>query len=147
MCIQIQRQTHLPHFPGQAEGNREYGHLCSSDPGSCGPTSYTAQPHTQVSYPYMTQPMCSEHKHRVHCQPVGNGHTLPVHSREVGSRWQKHTAHLQLFVELTPVRRQHASLVPRHIKWQHGGEILCTSQFLGPSSESHFSHDTTLCVL
>lgn len=38
----------------------------------------------QVSYPHTTQPMCSEHKHRLHCQTVGNGHTLLAHSQERG---------------------------------------------------------------
>lgn len=97
---------------------------------------------TQVSYPYTTQPMCSEHKHRIHCQTVGNGHTLPAHSQARRGRRQKHTAHLQLFVELTSVRRRHAFLVPRHIKWWHGGEILCTSHSLSITPPKVIFHTT-----
>lgn len=48
------------------------------------------------SAPHTTQPMCSEHKHRVHCQTVGNGHTLLAHSQERRGWQQKHTTHLQL---------------------------------------------------
>lgn len=65
--------------------------------------------------------MCSEHKHRVHCQTVGNGHTLLVHSQERRGWQQKHTAHLQLSAGT------HISAKATCIKRRHGGEVLGTS--------------------
>lgn len=142
MCIQTRRQTHLPHFPGQAEGNREYGHLCSSDPGSCGPTSYPAQPHTQVSYPYTT--------HRC-AQSTSTGYIVGLwetgtHSQCIvrkGGAGSRNTPHTCSCLWNSHQREGDMYFLFRDtLNGGTGGEILCTYHSFSVPPAKAISHTT-----